>query len=235
MTSSAVTAVEDLENESVVTVKTKSDEIKLRTDKILVSVGRAPETDELDLEKAGIETQNGFIKVNKQLETSDKDVYAIGDCTGILMLAHAAMAMGEVASENALGGKRSFNPELSPSCAYIGPEFAGVGYTEERVKELGLAYKVGRFPTVGNGRSLVERQTDGMIKVIAGEKYGEILGVHILAPRATEIIEEASLAIRLEATIDELADTIHCHPTISEAFRECTLAVEKKAIHIPNR
>ena len=235
LTSSAVTAVEDLENESVVTVKTKSDEIKLRTDKILVSVGRAPETDELDLEKAGIETQNGFIKVNKQLETSDKDVYAIGDCTGILMLAHAAMAMGEVASENALGGKRSFNPELSPSCAYIGPEFAGVGYTEERVKELGLAYKVGRFPTVGNGRSLVERQTDGMIKVIAGEKYGEILGVHILAPRATEIIEEASLAIRLEATIDELADTIHCHPTISEAFRECTLAVEKKAIHIPNR
>ncbi len=235
LTSSAVASVKDLDNESVITVKTGSDEIQLLAEKILVSVGRAPATNGLSLERAGISSEKGFIKVNRMLETNVSGIYAIGDCTGLLMLAHAAMAMGEIAAENALGAQKAFNPDMSPSCAYIGPEFAGVGYTEEKVKELGIAYKVGKFPTVGNGRSLVERQTDGMIKVIAGEKYGEILGVHILAPRATDIIEEASLAIRLETTLDELTDTIHCHPTVSEAFRECALAADKKAIHIPNR
>ena len=179
--------------------------------------------------------KDGYIQANEKLETSVAGVYAVGDCTGKLMLAHAAMAMGEVAAENALGGDRCFKPEMSPSCAYIGPEFAGVGYTEERAKELGIAYKVGKFPTSGNGRSLVAGHTDGMIKVLAGEKYGEILGVHILAPSATELIEEAALAIRLEATVKEFTETIHCHPTVAEAVRECALNVDKKAIHIPNR
>lgn len=151
------------------------------------------------------------------------------------MLAHAAKAMGECAAENAMGGEKIFNPDMSPSCAYVGPEFAGVGYTEEKAKELKIAYKVGKFPTSGNGRSLVAGHTDGMIKIIAGEQYGEILGVHILAPSATELIEEAALAIRLEATLDEFTDTIHCHPTVAEAVRECALNADKKAIHIPNK
>lgn len=111
----------------------------------------------------------------------------------------------------------------------------GVGYTEEQLKEKGVDYKVGRFVTAANGRSLVSGHVDGMVKIIAGEKYGEILGVHIMAPSATELIEEAALAIRLEATVDELVDTIHCHPTVSEALREAALAVDGRAIHMPNK
>ncbi|MBQ7435441.1 MAG: hypothetical protein IJV51_06540 [Oscillospiraceae bacterium] len=174
-------------------------------------------------------------KLTNDVEAEDDGLYAIGDCTGKLMLAHAAMAMGECAAENAMGGEKVFRPEQSPSCAYVGPEFAGVGFTEEQAKELHLDYKVGKFPTSGNSRSLVAGHTDGMIKILSGAKYGEILGVHILAPSATELIEEAALAIRLEATLEEFTSTIHCYPTVAEAVRECTLAVDKKAIHIPNR
>ncbi len=235
LTSTSVVSVADGEKNAKVTVKGPDGEKVIEAEKILVCVGRGPNTAGLALDKAGIDVKDGYIQANEKLETSVAGVYAVGDCTGKLMLAHAAMAMGEVAAENALGGDRCFKPEMSPSCAYIGPEFAGVGYTEERAKELGIAYKVGKFPTSGNGRSLVAGHTDGMIKVLAGEKYGEILGVHILAPSATELIEEAALAIRLEATVKEFTETIHCHPTVAEAVRECALNVDKKAIHIPNR
>ncbi len=234
-TGSQVLSVADTATGAQVTVKTPEGEQTFAAEKVLLSVGRGPATEGLGLENAGIAVENGFIQTNAKQETNVPGVYAIGDCTGKLMLAHAAMAMGECAAENALGGEKTFDPEQSPSCAYVGPEFAGVGYTEERAQELGLDYKVGRFPTSGNGRSLVAGHTDGMIKILAGTKYGEILGVHILAPSATELIEEAALAIRLEATLEEFTDTIHCHPTVAEAVRECALAVDKKAIHIPNR
>ena len=235
LTSTQVVSVSDDGAVAKVKIKGPDGEKVLDAEKILVCVGRGPNTKSLGLDKAGIDVKDGYIQANDKLETSVPGVYAVGDCTGKLMLAHAAMAMGEVAAENALGGDRCFKPEMSPSCAYIGPEFAGVGYTEERAKELGIAYKVGKFPTSGNGRSLVAGHTDGMIKILAGEKYGEILGVHILAPSATELIEEAALAIKLEATVKEFTETIHCHPTVAEAVRECALNVDKKAIHIPNK
>ena len=235
LTSTQVVSVAEGDGCAKVTVKGPDGEKVLDAENILVAVGRGPNIQPLCLDQAGIAVKDGFIDTNEKLETSVPGVYAVGDCTGKLMLAHAAMAMGEVAAENALGGARRFKPEASPSCAYIGPEFAGVGYTEERAKELGIAYKVGKFPTSGNGRSLVAGHTDGMIKILAGEKYGEILGVHILAPSATELIEEAALAIRLEATVTEFTETIHCHPTVAEAVRECALNVDKKAIHIPNK
>ena len=232
LTSTAVTKVE--KTEKGLTVRCDNGRV-FEVEQVLAAVGRGPATEGLGLEKTGVKVEKGFIQTDEKMETCVPGVYAIGDCTGKLMLAHGAMAMGETAAENAMGGNRSFYPEESPSCAYVGPEFAGVGYTEERAKELGIAYKVGRFPTSGNGRSLVAGHTDGMIKIIAGEKYGEILGVHILAPSATELIEEAALAIKLEATLEEFTQTIHCHPTVAEAVRECALAVDKKAIHIPNR
>ena len=235
LTSTQVVSVADGGAVAKVKVKGPDGEKEIDAEKILVCVGRGPNTKALSLDKAGIAVKDGFIQANEKMETNVPGVYAVGDCTGKLMLAHAAMAMGEVAAENAMGGDRCFKPEMSPSCAYIGPEFAGVGYTEERAKELGIAYKVGKFPTSGNGRSLVAGHTDGMIKILAGEKYGEILGVHILAPSATELIEEAALAIKLEATVKEFTETIHCHPTVAEAVRECALNVDKKAIHIPNR
>ena len=242
-TDSAVQKVEDTDKGAKITVKCPDGEKVFEAEKVLLAVGRGPETDGLGLETTGVKVEKGFIQTNEKMETCVPGVYAIGDCTGKLMLAHGAMAMGEVAAENAMGGDRCFYPEESPSCAYVGPEFAGVGYTEEKAKELGIAYKVGlgiaykvgKFPTSGSGRSLVAGHTDGMIKVLAGEKYGEILGVHILAPSAMELIEEAALAIKLEATLEEFTQTIHCHPTVAEAVREAGLAVDKKAIHIPNR
>ena len=234
-TDSAVQKVEDTDAGAKVTVKCPDGEKVFEAEKVLLAVGRGPETAGLGLETTGIQVEKGFIQTNEKMETCVAGVYAIGDCTCSLMLAHGAMAMGEVAAENAMGGDRSFRTDECPICAYVGPEFAGVGFTEEKAKELGIAYKVGKFPTSGNGRSLVAGHTDGMIKVLAGEKYGEILGVHILAPSATELIEEAALAIRLEATLEEFTQTVHCHPTVAEAVRECALAVDKKAIHIPNR
>ena len=235
LTSTSVVSVEDTDKGAKVKVKGPDGEKFLDAEKVLVCVGRGPNTAGLGLDKAGITVKDGFIQTNEKQETNVPGVYAVGDCTGKLMLAHAAMAMGEVAAENALGGDRIFKPEMSPSCAYIGPEFAGVGYTEERAKELGIAYKVGKFPTSGSGRCLVAGHTDGMIKILAGEKYGEILGVHILAPSATELIEEAALAIKLECTVKEFTETIHCHPTVAESVRECALNIDKKAIHIPNK
>ena len=235
LTSTSVVSVEDTDKGAKVKVKGPDGEKFLDAEKILVAVGRGPNTKDLGLDKAGITVKDGFIQTNEKQETNVPGVYAVGDCTGKLMLAHAAMAMGEVAAENAMGGDRIFKPEMSPSCAYVGPEFAGVGYTEERAKELGIAYKVGKFPTSGSGRSLVAGHTDGMIKILAGEKYGEILGVHILAPSATELIEEAALAIKLECTVKEFTETIHCHPTVAESVRECALNIDKKAIHIPNK
>ena len=229
------TAVEKVEKTASGLSVSCSNGKSFAVEQVLAAVGRGPATADLGLENTGVKVENGFIQTDEKMETCVPGVYAIGDCTGKLMLAHAAMAMGEVAAENAMGGERCFCPEQSPSCAYVGPEFAGVGYTEEKAKELGISYKVGKFPTSGNGRSLVAGHTDGMIKILAGEKYGEILGVHILAPSATELIEEAALAIRLEATLEEFTETIHCHPTVAEAVRECALTVDRKALHIPNR
>lgn len=234
-TGAKVTRVDTTTNGAAVHAEIGGKDTVFEAEKVLVCVGRSPNLEGLGLDKAGIAVEGGFIKVDKRLETSVPGVFAVGDCSGRLMLAHAAMAMGEAAAENAMGGEAGFNEDKSPACAYVGPEIAGVGYTEERAKELGIEYIVGRFPTSANGRSLVSGCTGGLIKVLAGPKFGEILGVHILAPSATELIEEAALAIRLEATLDELTDTIHCHPTVAEALREAALAAQKRAIHIPNK
>ena len=234
-TGAKVTRVDTTTNGAAVHAEIGGKDTVFEAEKVLVCVGRSPNLEGLGLDKAGIAVEGGFIKVDKRLETSVPGVFAVGDCSGRLMLAHAAMAMGEAAAKNAMGGEAGFNEDMSPACAYVGPEIAGVGYTEERAKELGIEYIVGRFPTSANGRSLVSGCTGGIIKVLAGPKFGEILGVHILAPSATELIEEAALAIRLEATLDELTDTIHCHPTVAEALREAALAAQKRAIHIPNK
>lgn len=222
-------------NLAAVTVSTAKGEIVIEAEKILLSAGRNPNTESLGLEKAGIKTDGKFISINRHVETTASGVYAIGDCSCSLMLAHAAMAMGEVAAANAMGDNLTFDPNTCPTCAYIGPEFASVGLNEDQVKARGIDYKIGRFPTAANGRSLVSGHTNGLIKVIAGAKYGEILGVHILAQSATELIAEAALAIRLEATIDEFVSTMHCHPTVSEALREAALAADNSAIHIINK
>ncbi len=234
-TESKVVSIADLEDSARIEVLTPAGKQEFTAEKVLVCTGRTPNTDGLGLDKAGVVLENGFISVNEKMETSVQGVYAVGDCNGKLMLAHAAMAMGEIAAENAMGGNNSFDPINSPSCAYVGPECAGVGFTEKQLKEMRIDYKAGRFPTSANGKSLVMGHTDGMVKILAGKKYGEILGVHILAPRATDLIEEAALAIKLECTLEEFIGTIHCHPTVAEAVREGAMAADKRAVHIPNK
>jgi dihydrolipoamide dehydrogenase len=203
-------------------------------EKALISIGRRTNTATIGMEKAGIANDRGRITVNNKMETSVPGIYAIGDCVGQIMLAHVASTMGEVAAENAMGHSSEFDSKTNPSCVYTKPEFASVGLTEEAAKAQGVEYIVGKFPLAANGRAMIMGE-DGMVKIIAGKKYKEILGAHILGPRATDLIGELALAIQLEATIDEVIATIHAHPTVAEAIKEAALAVEKRAIHVPNK
>jgi len=206
--------------------------LHIEAEKILVAVGRRANTASLHLEAAGIDNDRGRILVNDRMETNVQGVYAIGDCVfGRVQLAHTASAMGEVAAVNAMGGNAAYDERTNPSCVYVIPEYASVGYTEEKAKAAGLDYKVGRFPLSANGKSLIMGCTDGVIKVLADRKYNEILGVHIVGPRASDLIAEAALALKLECTTEELVSTIHGHPTISEALREAVLAVDGQAVH----
>lgn len=200
---------------------------------VLIGVGRAPRTADLGLERLGVTMNRGRISVNDRFETSVPGVYAIGDCNGQSLLAHAASAQGAAAAENALGYEATYFGHIIPACIYTNPEIGSVGLTESEAARQGLAVKVGVFPLSANGKALIENGGIGMVKVIANEQGSKILGVHILGPRATELIAEAALAIRLEATLDQLISTIHAHPTVSEAMAEAAMAADGLAIHWP--
>ena len=232
-----VQAIEDGPVGARVVCKNKSGEtVAFEAEKVLVAVGRRANTDGLGLETAGIRHDKGRILVDRRMETNVPGVYAIGDCVfGHAQLAHTASAMGEVAAEAIMGMSAVYDERTNPTSVFLFPEAASVGLTEEQAKASAIAYHVGRFPLVANGKSLILNGGEGLVKIITGQKYGEILGVHIIGPRATDLIQEGALAIRLEATADELIQTIHGHPTVSEAVREAALATEKRAIHIPNR
>ncbi|MDR7865819.1 MAG: dihydrolipoyl dehydrogenase [Sporomusaceae bacterium] len=216
---------------AVVVAGDKTQEIA--AEQVLVAVGRRPRTAGLGLENAGIATERGRVTVDANFLTNQSGVYAVGDINGLIMLAHAASAQGTAAVEHALGHRSAYHGHTIPSCIYTSPEVAGVGLTEEQAKAQGVAYKTGVFPLAGNGKALIESGGTGQIKIISGAKHGEILGVHIFGPRATDLIAEAALALRLEATVDELISTIHAHPTVSEAMGEAALAVAGAAIHWP--
>lgn len=234
-TSAKVMSFKDAGNNVDVTVEMKDGTTKVFTgEKALISIGRRTNTQSLGMEKAGIANDRGRITVNEKQETNVQGIYAVGDCVGQIMLAHIASAQGEVAAENALGHNKTFDSKTNPSCVYTKPEFASVGLTEEAAKKQGVDYVVGKFPLAANGRSMIMGE-DGMIKIIAGKKYKEVLGAHILGPRATDLIGELALAIGMEATVDEVVGTIHAHPTVAEAIMEAALAVDKRAIHIPNK
>lgn len=212
-----------------------AEELTLEGEKVLMAVGRRADTDGIGLEKLGVHTEKGFLIVNDLMETSVPGIYAIGDCTGKSMLAHVASEQGMVAAERIMGRNSRMDYKTVPACVYIKPELASVGLSEEQVRERGIPYRVGRFPLAGNAKSLIMNETDGLVKIIADEKYGEILGVHIFGPRATDLIAEGALAMRLECTTEELITTVHAHPTVGEAVREAALSVTKEAIHIQNR
>ena len=231
-----VQAVEASPVGAKVVCKNKAGEtVSFEAEKVLVAIGRKANTASLNLEAAGLANDRGRIIVNDKMETSVPGVYAIGDCVfGKAQLAHTASAMGEVAAENIMGIPAVYDEKTNPTCVYMEPEAASVGLTEEQCKAKGIDYKVGKFPLVANGKSLIINGGEGLVKIIADAKYEEVLGMHIIGPRATDLIAEGALALRLEATVDELISTIHSHPTVSESVRECALNVQKRAIHIKN-
>ena len=231
-----VQSVEESEVGAKVICKDKSGaEVCFEAEKVLVAVGRRANTASLNLEAGGIDNDRGRIIVNDRMETNVPGVYAIGDCVfGHAQLAHTASAMGEVAAENICGHDTVYEERTNPTCVYIFPEAASVGLTEEQCKAQGLEYKVGKFPMSANGKALILNGGEGLVKIIAGKQYGEVLGMHIIGPRATDLISEGALAIAGEMTLDELIATIHSHPTVTETMREAALHAEKRAIHTKN-
>mgnify|MGYP000208166362 FL=1 len=210
--------------------------VSFEAEKVLVAIGRRANTESLHLDAGQIKNDRGRIIVNDKMETSVPDVYAIGDCVfGRAQLAHTASAMGEVAAENIMGIPAVYDERTNPTCVYMEPEAASVGLTEEQCRAQGIDYKVGKFPMSANGKALILNGGEGLVKIIAGKEYGEILGMHIIGPRATDLICEGALAIGGEMTLDELIATIHSHPTVTETIREAALHAEKRAIHVPNK
>jgi len=206
---------------------------EVMAEKILCGGKQKPYYEGLGIENLGIKSKEGAITVNQQMETSIADLYAIGDVIGGLMFAHVATSEGECAAQNALGRPSKINYRAVPRCIYTTPELAGVGLTEKEAKEKYGQVKVGKFPFVASGRALTMGDTNGMVKVIAEPKYGEIVGVHILGPQATDLIAEAVLGIQMEATFEEFAHTMHAHPTLSEGLMEAALDVDGLAINMP--
>ena len=207
--------------------------IEKEADKVLVAVGRAPRTSGINLESTKIEVDRGFIKVNEAQQTAEPGIHAIGDIVlGLPQLAHVGSMSGIVAVSAIAGRKyRPVRHDRIPSCTYTDPQVGSAGLTEAKAKEKGYEIKVGKFPFAGNSKASIVDSHDGFVKIIADAKYGEILGVHIIGPQATELIAEAVAVMELEGTIDELMFTIHAHPTLSEAMLDAYAAVEGEAIN----
>ncbi|MEX2594589.1 MAG: dihydrolipoyl dehydrogenase [Anditalea sp.] len=230
-----VTAVEKSNKE--VTVKaenSKGEEISLKGDYVLVSIGRKPYTEGLNAEAAGVElNDSGQVEVNDHLQTNIDNIYAIGDVVKGAMLAHKAEEEGVFVVESIAGQKPHVNYLLIPGVVYTWPEVASVGYTEEQLKEKGKAYKTGKFPFMASGRARASGDTDGLVKVLADRETDEILGVHMIGPRTADMIAEAVVAMEYRASAEDIARMSHAHPTYTEAFREaCLAATENRAFHI---
>jgi len=207
----------------------------LEVDRVLSAVGRAPNTEDVGLDKAGVKLtdKGGFIAVDEWLRTNVEGVYAVGDCAGGALLAHKASHEGIVCVEKIAG--KSHGPVDHgniPNCTYCHPEVASVGLTEEQAREAGHDIEVGKFPWVGNGRAVASGDAEGFLKVIRDRKYSEILGAHIVGPHATELIAEFVLGRHLESTVEEMERAIHPHPTLSEGVAEVALAALGRPIHI---
>ncbi|MBB4631205.1 dihydrolipoyl dehydrogenase [Sphingosinicella soli] len=234
-TETKVTGVKVVKGKAAVTVEPAAGGTAetLDADAVLVSIGRRPNTDGLDLEKAGVKLNaRGQIEVSHKFETGVDGIYAIGDVTPGPMLAHKAEDEG-VAVADFLSGRVGYvNHEVIPAVVYTMPEAASVGKTEDELKSAGVEVKVGKFPFVGNSRAKTNRDTDGFVKVIADAKTDRVLGVHIVGSLAGTMIAQAAQAMEFGASSEDIALTCHAHPTHSEALKEAAMAVEGKAIHV---
>ena len=209
-------------------------EQQVQAEKLLVAVGRAPNTQGVGLENTRATVENGFVKTNQFLETEEPGLYAIGDIVaGSPLLAHVAEAEGIVAVTHASGkAVEPINYRQIPNCTYCEPQVASVGLSEQQAREEGRAVKVGKFPFAANSKAAILGRGEGFVKIVSEEHHGEILGVHIIGPSATEMIAEAVMAMRLEGTVLDLAHTVHAHPTLSESMLEAAHAVHKMTINL---
>jgi dihydrolipoamide dehydrogenase len=201
--------------------------------RVAICVGQRPNLNNLGLAECGVVVESGRIKTGPGMQTSVDGVYAAGDVVGGAMLAHVAFAQGKTAAENALGKGGTFDGKAVPQCIYTSPEIASVGLTEGAARERGYQTRVGRFPFAANSMAAILGDTRGMVKVVADKEYGQVLGVHVVGGGASALIAEATLAVRLEMTLDELVQTIHPHPSLSEALFESVLDVTGETIHFP--
>ena len=219
---------------ATVRVSNSSGSQELLGETVLVAVGRVANSEVGGLKELGVAMENGYVKVNEWMESSVSGIYAIGDLVGAPLLAHKASHEGIVAVEKMakLDDVTPVDRKRIPSCTYCHPQVASIGLTEAKAKAEGYTIRVGRFPFSASGMAITLGETEGMVKVIADATHGEILGVHIMGAHATELIAEAGLAIALEATPEEIAMSIHAHPTLSEAMGEAALAALGRAIHV---
>jgi len=232
-TGAKVDKVEKTKSGVAVTFSAEGKQQKLDAERILIAVGRKPRTENIGLERTRIKPDRGFITTDSWMETSEPGVYAIGDIVlGTPQLAHVG-AMEAIVAVTKIAGKEAkpINPEHIPSATYCHPEIGSVGLTEERAREAGYNLKIGKFPFTANSRASIVGQHEGFIKIVSDADYGEILGVHIIGPQATELIAEAVAAIQLEATVEELMWTIHAHPTLAEAMLDASNSVYGMAIN----
>jgi dihydrolipoamide dehydrogenase len=232
--SAKVEKIEKTKSGIAVTFSADGKQQKLEADKILIAIGRKPYTDGVGLEKTKVQVDRGFVKTNEWMETAEPGIYAIGDVVlGLPQLAHVGAMEGIVAvSKIARKEDRPINLMKIPNVTYCHPEIGSVGLTEVKARELGHNVKVGKFPFTANSRASIVGEHEGFIKIVSDAKYGEILGVHIIGPLATELIAEAVTAMELEATVEDLMWTIHAHPTLAEAMLDASNSVYGLAINM---
>ena len=212
--------------------KISNEKYTINTDKVLIAVGRRPYTEGLNLNKIGVKRDNqGRIEVNKKLQTSIKNIYAIGDVIQGPMLAHKAEEEGIAVAEILAGQAGHVNYDIIPGVIYTSPEVASVGKTEEQLKTQNVSYKIGKFPFLANSRAKVNNETEGFVKILADMNTDKVLGVHIIGPHCGDMIAEMALAMEFGASSEDIARTCHAHPTHTEAIKEAALAVDKRPIH----
>jgi len=232
-TSARVENIDSTKNGIAVTINADGKQQKIEAEKILIAIGRRPRTDNLGLERTKIKPEREFIKTDSWMQTDEPGVFAIGDIVlGTPQLAHVG-AMEALVAVAKIAGKpgKPINPEHIPGATYCHPEIGSVGLTETKAREAGYNLKIGKFPFTANSRASIVGQHEGFIKIISDADYGEILGVHIIGPLATELIAEAVAAMELEATVEDLMWTIHSHPTLSEAMLDAANSVYGIAIN----
>ncbi|MBS4023041.1 MAG: dihydrolipoyl dehydrogenase [Dethiobacter sp.] len=212
--------------------KSGSDSRKLAIDKVLLAAGRVPDTINLGLDAVGVKTNNGSIMVDEYMRTSAEGIYAAGDVTGRELFAHVAYEEAAVAVENALGSSRTMNYLSVPKSIFTFPEIGSVGLSEQEARERGYELVVAKFPLRGSGKAIILGDYDGFVKIVAAVRFNRILGIHIVGPQASELVGEAALAISLEATLDDLAATIHAHPSVAESLKEAAMMALNRSLHV---